>query len=322
MNHLGKMQPIIILLSALIGLALGTFTTLGNVSSGLIEFFLMLLLYVLFLTVDLKHIRDSYQNVRYTMAAVTINFVITPIIAYILGRLFFASELDIRIGLIMLLVTPCTDWYLIFTGLSKGNVALNMSILPLNLILQIVLMPIYLFVFLSSEIHLNFLDIVINMVLILLIPFILAMISKKVIRNKQGIKKLIDQQCDNLQLLFLCMAVIMMFASEGKKLLENPMLMLKMFLPLLIFFVLIFIVAQVIGRLLKLEKKNIIALNFTTLARNSPLSLAIAVTAFPEQPLIALALVIGPLIELPILSIISSILLRWYKSKASKQFIG
>ena len=62
---------------------------------------------------------------------------------------------------------------------------------------------------------------------------------------------------------------------------------------------------------MKFPKQDIVSLNMTTLARNSPLSLAIAVVTFPEQPLISLALVIGPLIELPVLSVISGILKRW-----------
>jgi ACR3 family arsenite efflux pump ArsB len=73
----------------------------------------------------------------------------------------------------------------------------------------------------------------------------------------------------------------------------------------------LFFVAQIVGRLQKFPKKDIVALNMTTLARNSPLSLAIAVVTFPEQPLVSLALVIGPLIELPVLSVISGILKRW-----------
>jgi ACR3 family arsenite efflux pump ArsB len=62
---------------------------------------------------------------------------------------------------------------------------------------------------------------------------------------------------------------------------------------------------------MKFPKQDLVSLNMTTLARNSPLSLAIAVVTFPEQPLVSLALVIGPLIELPVLSVISGILKRW-----------
>lgn len=308
---IGKLQPVIIIGAALFGLFLGNMTPFGSISVDLIEIFLMLLLYILFLSVDFRQLKKSLTNIRYTSVSVAINFIITPIIGYILGRIFFANSIDIRIGLLMLLVTPCTDWYLVFTGLSKGNVELNMSILPLNLILQIVLMPIYLLVFMGSEVIMDVTTIVESIIFVLLIPFILSCLTKIFTKNSQSFQNFISKQCDNLQLVFLCLAVIVMFASEGKDLVDNPMLLLEMFIPLLIFFTLTFYIAQAIGRILKFQKKDIIALNFTTLARNSPLSLAIAVATFPKQPLISLALVIGPLIELPVLSIVSGILLRW-----------
>lgn len=313
LNLIGKLQPVIIIGSALIGIILGSLTSFGSISSDLIEIFLMLLLYILFLSVDLKQIKSSLTNIRYTSVAGLINFIITPITGYILGKIFFVNSVDIRIGLLMLLITPCTDWYLVFTGLSRGNVELNMSILPLNLVLQIVLMPVYLFIFMGSEVIMDVRTVVGSIVLVLLIPFVLSVITKIIMANKKDFQKFVSEQCDNLQLLFLCLAVVSMFASEGKSLLENPMLLLEMFIPLLIFFVFTFFVAQGIGRILKFNKKDIVALNFTTLARNSPLSLAIAVATFPNRPLISLALVIGPLIELPVLSIISAILLRWNK---------
>ena len=313
MNLIGKLQPVIIIAAALAGIILGSFTSLGSISSDLIEIFLMLLLYVLFLSVDLKQIKKSLTNIRYTGVAVVINFIITPVTAYVLGKMFFGNSVDIRIGLLMLLITPCTDWYLVFTGMSKGNVELNMSILPLNLILQIVLMPVYLLVFMGSEVVMNVGTIVGSIVMVLLIPFVLSVITKIITANKKEFQNFISEQCDNLQLLFLCLAVVSMFASEGRSLMENPMLLLEMFIPLLIFFTFTFLLAQGIGRMLKFEKRDIVALNFTTLARNSPLSLAIAVATFPDKPLISLALVIGPLIELPVLSIVSAILLRWNK---------
>ena len=314
MNLIGKLQPVIIIGSALIGLILGALTSFGEISSGLIEVFLMLLLYILFLSVDLKQLKKSLTNIRYTGASVAINFIITPIVGYILGNIFFENSIDIRIGLLMLLITPCTDWYLVFTGLSKGNVELNMSILPLNLILQIVLMPVYLLIFMGSEVVMDVTTIVGSIVMVLFIPFAGSAVTKMITKNNEKFWQFISAQCDNLHLLLLCFAVVMMFASEGKNLLENPMLLLEMFIPLLIFFVVTFFIAQGVGRILRFEKKDIVALNFTTLARNSPLSLAIAVVTFPERPFISLALVIGPLIELPVLSVISGILLRWNRS--------
>lgn len=311
MNLLGKLQPVIMIAAAILGLLLGTVTPLGNVSSNFIELFLMLLLYLLFLSIDLKQIRKSFTNIRFTLSALTINFVFTPVLGYVLGKIFFAGSLDIRIGLLMLLVTPCTDWYLVFTGLSKGNIELGMSILPLNLILQIVLLPVYLFVFMGNEATIDAGFILKSIVLVLMIPFLASCITKKITANHEHFQQFLLAQGDNLQLLFLSLAVVAMFASEGRNLIETPLLLIKMFVPLLCFFVMSSCVGQIAGRIQHFSKRDIVALNFTTLARNSPLSLAIAVATFPDRPLISLALVIGPLIELPVLSIISGILGRW-----------
>lgn len=311
MNLIGKLQPVIIITAALLGLLLGAVTPFGSVSSSLIEVFLMLLLYILFLSIDLKQIKKSFTNIRFTLSAVIINFVFTPLFGYLLGKIFFPGSLDIRIGLLMLLVTPCTDWYLVFTGLSKGNVELGMSILPLNLVLQIVLLPVYLLVLIGSEVTMDVGSLVSSVAMVLVIPFVLAYITKLMTKNSEKFKNFLSEQGDNLQLLFLCLAVVVMFASEGKNLLDNPLLLAQMFIPLLIFFAVLFFVAQIVGRLMNFPKKDTVALDMTTLARNSPLSLAIAVVTFPAQPLVSLALVIGPLIELPVLSVISGILKRW-----------
>ncbi len=311
MSLISKLQPLIILCTALVGLALGKFSIIGNISSFLIEVFLMILLYILFITVDFKQLKHSFKNLRYTITSLVINFIITPIIAYVLGVIFFPDSTEIRIGLLMLLVTPCTDWYLVFTGLSKGNVPLNISILPINLILQIVLLPVYLLICFESQIPMNVFSLLQSVIFVLIIPFALAFLTKKIIKNKAKVKEWIGEKSDDLQLLFLCLAIFVMFASQGSSLFENLDLLLKLFVPLILFFALLFVIAQVAGRIMKFEKRDIIALNFTTLARNSPLSLAIAVATFPDYPLVALALVIGPLIELPILSVISSILLKW-----------
>ncbi len=101
-----------------------------------------------------------------------------------------------------------------------------------------------------------------------------------------------------------------MFASESRDVLQNPALFLSLLMPLAVFFVANFWLVRWIGTSMKMQKEDITALNFTTLARNSPLSLAIAVAAFPDRPLISLALVIGPLIELPVLSLIAGIIRR------------
>lgn len=310
MNLMTKMQPVFIIAAALLGLLFGYTTPVGSFSVNLIEPFLMVLLFCVFLSVDGQKFKNAFLNLKFTISAVAVNFIWTPIFTFILGMLFFRHSLDLQMGLMMLMVTPCTDWYLVFTGIANGNVELGASILPLNLLLQILLMPVYLLLFFGSSVHFNVGAMLGNVLLVLIIPFGAAVLLKWIGRKNHKAESMVmwlQKSGDNIQLVFLCLAVISMFASESKEVINNPELLLRMMIPLLIFFAVNFVLVRFIGKKEKLPQKDIVALNFTTLARNSPLSLAVAVAAFPDRPLISLALVIGPLIELPVLGIIASI---------------
>ncbi len=307
-----KLQPVMILSSALVGLFLGIFTPFGEVPIFLVELFLVLLLFIVFLSIDVQQLKKSFLNVKYTLTSILINFAFTPIVAYFLGIIFFEDSMAIRIGLMMLLVTPCTDWYLMFTKLSGGNVELNMYILPINLFLQVALLPLYLLLFFKSSVNIEFESILQSIGIVLLIPFICAMIAKKNLLKIPKAQTFLTERSDNLQLIFLCLAVLIMFASEGDNVVTNHMLFLKLFIPLICFFSITYFLVQIVGNYLKFSNKEKISLHFTTLARNSPLALAIAVTAFSAEPLIALSLIVGPLLELPILSIVSEVLKKKY----------
>lgn len=105
------------------------------------------MLYITFLQIPIEEIKKAFKNIKFTYNSVIINFVWTPILAWLLAMGFLSDIPSIYIGFIMLMVTPCTDWYLIFTGIAKGNVALSTAMLQLNLNLQIILLPIYLLLF-------------------------------------------------------------------------------------------------------------------------------------------------------------------------------
>jgi ACR3 family arsenite efflux pump ArsB len=101
----------------------------------------------------------------------------------------------------MLMVTPCTDWYLIFTGLANGNVSLGASILPLNLILQIIFLPVYLLIFMGTEVSFELVTIIQSILFVLVIPLIAANMTKLIARKinwqdklRKRLKKLDDIQ--------------------------------------------------------------------------------------------------------------------------------
>src|SRR5699024_3905879 len=124
-------------------------------------------------------------------------------------------------------------------------------------------------------------------------------------------------QCSDF--LFI-IAIMAMFASQGSYLLENLEIIYILIIPILMFFVINYVVGRLVGKFLKFTYEDSVSLSMTSIARNSPVSLAIAVRAFPNQPLIALALVIGPLIELPVLAIVSQILLFTIKKSKNKGY--
>ena len=297
------LHPLIMLASAIIGLIAGNLLDCGW-TTDLIQPFLMIMLFVVFMCVSIRDIGRSFTNKRFTIIAILINFVWTPIFAIILG-LFF-DNIDIRIGLLMLLITPCTDWYLVFTATAKGNVPLSSALLPLNLILQIVLMPVYLILFFNTQIDLDIPQLLWSMVFVLIIPIIASVVVKFISTKAETVKKIeskITDNGDNLQLFFLCLAIMVMFASQADELMNNLDLFVMLIIPLLIFFVVNYSISTTVSKIQKYDYKDTTSLVFTTMARNSPLSLAIAVAAFPDATLLLLVLVIAPLIELPVLSI-------------------
>jgi ACR3 family arsenite efflux pump ArsB len=121
----------------------------------------------------------------------------------VLSRLFLSGQIDLQIGFIMLMVTPCTDWYLIFTGVANGNVPLGASILPLNLILQIVLLPVYLVLFMGTNVSFGIITIMQSILFVLVIPLFTANLIKifiKKFNRQESLNKLLNKSDDILQL--------------------------------------------------------------------------------------------------------------------------
>lgn len=312
MNPINKYQSLIIGFAVILGLLAGQLEWVSRHAEHFIVPFLMIMLFGLFLNIPIKDLLRSFSNLKFFSANLLINFIWTPIFAYLLGYVLLPNHQSLWIGFVMLMVTPCTDWYLIFTGTAKGNVPLSASVLPLNLILQVILLPVYLLMFFGQSGTVEPSQLFESIVLVLVVPFLLAQ-ATKFISNKIDKTELVEHRLlpffELTQVIFLGLAIMAMFASQGDYLTNNLQVVYILLIPLLIFFTGNFVINRFISYLLNFNYEDSVSLNLTTLARNSPISLAIALTAFPNDPLVALALVIGPLIELPILSVVSQVLL-------------
>jgi len=211
---------------------------------------------------------------------------------------------------------------LIFTSMSKGDVPLGVALLPTNLILQILLIPVYLFLFAGALVPIQFSALIETFGVFILFPFIVAMLTRYVLTKIKGhnwAHGFIDTVLSPFQTLTLVVILFIMFAGQTTVILNNIGPLSLVFVPIIIFFVLSFALAQFLSKTFKLPYKENALLTCTTAARNSPLSLAIAYGLFPDQPLIQVAVIIGVLIELPLLILVVRLLktvrISTYKEK-------
>ena len=311
MDLVEKLEPIIIFTAIIMGLIFSNMQTIAQNTGNLINIFLCLMLFGLFLEVPLNELKDSFKNTKFTATSLIVNFIWTPLFGYFLGSLFLKGNVDVMIGFFMLILTPCTDWYLVFTKLAKGDLTLSLSILPINLVLQIILLPIYLVIFFSSANTMDYAQLAHSLLIVIVIPFIAAQIVKFILNR--DLKEKATDVFSNLQICFLALAVFCIFASQGELLFTNLDSIITIFVPLIIFFIANTIIDLLLSEKINFTYEEYASLTMTTLARNSPLALAIAINSFPGHELISIALVIGPLIELPVLYVVSRFCL-WVKS--------
>lgn len=308
MDLIEKLEPVIIFSAVIIGLLFSNIQIVADNATYLINIFLCLMLYGLFLEVPLNELKDSFKNVKFTSTSLIINFLWTPLFGYFVGSLFLRGNVDVLIGFFMLILTPCTDWYLVFTKMAKGDLTLSLSILPINLILQIILLPIYLVLFFSTANSMDYSQLAFSLVIVIVIPFVAAQITKLVLNN--GLKQKAAEFMGSLQIGLLSLAVFCIFASQGVLLFENLNSITVLFVPLILFFIVNTAIDLLVSEKINFTYSEYASLTMTTLARNSPLALAIAINSFPGHELISIALVIGPLIELPVLYVVSRFCLK------------
>jgi ACR3 family arsenite efflux pump ArsB len=292
----------------------GRFWPGARAAGELITPALTAMLFGLFLAAPLRDLKNAFLDFKFTAVSLAVNFVWVPILGWLLGGFFLADSPALRLGYLMLLVTPCTDWYLAFTALARGNLAKSAALLPVNLLAQVALLPLYLLIFSGLTGALDLSLLARGVFLVLVLPFGLAQLLRRFWPEKSPTRRFVFRFFSGGQFFFLCLAVWAMFASQADRLSGEAGLFFKMLAPVALFFVVNFLVGRLAARLFRFSFEDSVSLSLTTLARNSPLALAVALTAWPGEPLVALPLVVGPLIELPFLAVISQLLL-WLRPK-------
>ncbi len=323
-------KPLVLIAAIVVGLVLNRL--LGAGSAWLIyvvEIGVFFVIFAVMLPVEIKEVSHAFRKVKPTVLALLVNFVFIPILAWAMGWLFLRDYPDFWAGVILYTLTPCIGWYLIFIDLAQGDVAWGMALLPWNITLQIVLMPLYLYFLVGRVLPLDLSALARSIVLYLFLPFVLAYVLQKFIIARRGREYFfgpVKHVMGEVKLWSLVVVIVAMFASQsalGAGDLGRVALIIGV---IALFFLALFILALVLGKIFSLTYAENTTLAFTTTARNSEAVIGVAVSAFPGHPLVYLAIILGPIVELPVLLLISRVLLglkgRFWKLSAAAAVSG
>lgn len=306
-------KPFILIAAIVVGIILNRFV--GGVIEelyGLVNIGLFVVIYTIMLFVEVKEVGKTFTKVKPTTLALSTNFIFTPFFAWFLGWLFLRNYPDLWAGVVLYKLTPCIGWYLIFIDLAEGDVPWGVSLLPWNLVLQILLMPFYMWLLVGKVVPLETLTLIKSVGLFLFLPFVAGWLSRLALIRWQGREWVygpFKKKMDDVKLWALVLVIIGIFASRSTLGAGDLARVALIIFVISLFFVSLFLLGLIVGKGFRLGYEDTTTLIFSTTARNSEAIIGVAATAFPDHPLVLFAIILGPVVELPVLLLLSRIML-------------
>lgn len=308
-----KRKPFILIGAMVAGIALQR--VIGSAVPALAQVTqigVFLVITAVMLPIELNDIGLALKKVRPTLLALGINFVFIPAFAWALGWLFLRQHPDFWVGAILYTLTPCIGWYLIFTDIARGNLAWGIALLPWNITLQVLLLPAYLYLLVGRVIPIETATMVHSVLLFLVAPFVLSIALRRSIiamRGREFFFGAFKHSLGDVKLWIFVSVILSMFASQPPISLADAGTVGLLVAFLIGFFIVLFVLAVLAGRLFGLSYADNVTLAFTTTARNSEAVIGVALAAFPGHPLVYLAIILGPIVELPMLLLLARLML-------------
>ena len=300
------LEPIILIGAIIIGASTGI---VYSIHSSIVDYSIISMLCCLFFNISIGHLLKGVKNKKYLSIAWIVNFVLLPTIAFVISSIFVNNSSMVFVGLIFYLVAPCTDWFLGFTKLADGDVDVNCALLPINLLSQILLLPVYLLLFTSSGAQIEisaFFEVFLYWVLY---PFLLAQCLRFLCR-KMG-EVIVEKSsvfAERGMVVSLTILVFAIFNNNIQSLVSNLSILPVTLLVVACFFLITYFLGLFISKKARFTNAEKASLIMTSSARNTPLMLAISIGVFPNETVIQLILILGMLIEFPHLILLSFLL--------------
>ena len=291
--------------------------SIGNTLALGVVVGLFMMMYPAMANIRFEDLGKAAKSPKQLLIVIFFNYAIAPFFMLLLAKIFLSGEPDLYTGLVLYGLAPCIAMVIVFTYLSAGNGPLAIILVALNSIIQMILIPVYAKLLLG-EIQFDVWVVGESVLLYLGIPLVAGMLTRFLGVRRYGEEWFhrLKFYLDTMSIIGLLFTLVVMFALKGDLILEKPFFIVQMAIPMTLFFWTMFVIVYLTGWKLGLNYRDAVAVAFNSTGRDFEIAIAIAITAF--NPTVALATVIGPLIEVPVM-----LALVWFAKKTEfKLFRG